>query len=92
MKIEKVIELVTNLYDETEYVIHIRNFKNALNNGLVFEKAPRVIKFSQKTWLKLYLAMKADLRKKQNMILKKTFFELMNNALFGETMENVDKI
>ena len=36
MKIEKVKELVFNLHDESEYVIHIRNLKQALNNGLVF--------------------------------------------------------
>ena len=36
MKIEKVEKLVANLHDKTEYVIHIRNLKQALNHGLVF--------------------------------------------------------
>ena len=36
MKIEKVKKLVANLHDKTEYVIHIGNLKQALNNGLVF--------------------------------------------------------
>ena len=31
MKIEKVEKLVTNLHDKTEYAIHIRNLKQALN-------------------------------------------------------------
>ena len=35
MRIEKVEKLVANLYDRTEYVIHIGNFKQALNRGLV---------------------------------------------------------
>ena len=35
MKIEKV-EKLANLHDKTEYVIHIRNLKQALNHGLVF--------------------------------------------------------
>ena len=35
MEIEKVEKLVANLHDKTEYVIHIRNLKKALNNGLV---------------------------------------------------------
>ena len=35
MKIEKVEKLVANLHDKTEYVIHIRNLKQALNHGLV---------------------------------------------------------
>ena len=35
MKIEKVEKLVTNLHDKTEYVIHIKSLKQALNHGLV---------------------------------------------------------
>ena len=38
MKIEKIEKLVANLYDKQEYVIHIRNLKQALNHGLVFKK------------------------------------------------------
>ena len=45
MKIEKVQNLVTNLHDKTEYVIHIENLKQALNHGLVLIKINRVIKF-----------------------------------------------
>ena len=43
MKIEK---LVTKLYDKTEYVIHIRNLKQTLNQGLILKKAHRVTKFN----------------------------------------------
>ena len=35
-KIKKVEKLITNLHDKTEYVIQIRNLKQALNHGLVF--------------------------------------------------------
>ena len=47
MKIEKVEKLVTNLHDKTEYVIHIRNLKQALKQELVLKKVHSVIKFSQ---------------------------------------------
>ena len=50
--IEKVEKLITNLHDQTEYVIQIRNLKNALNHGLVLKKVHRVIKFNQTAWLK----------------------------------------
>ena len=50
MKIEKFKKLVANLHSKTEYVIHIRNFKQALNHGLVLKKVHRVIKFNQKSW------------------------------------------
>ena len=38
MKIEKFEKFLANLYDKTEYVIHIRNLKQALSHGLVFKK------------------------------------------------------
>ena len=74
MKIEKVEKLVANLYDKTEYVIRIRNLKQALNNGLLLKKVHRVIKFNKN--------IKSDFEKK---------IDLMNNAVFGKTMENVRK-
>ena len=55
MQIEKFEKLVTNSHDKNEYVIHIRNLKQALNCGLVFKKVHRVIRFNRKTWLKLSL-------------------------------------
>ena len=51
MKIEKVEKLAANLHDKTEYVIHIRNLKQALNHALVLKKLHRSIKFNQCTWL-----------------------------------------
>ena len=33
MKIGKIEKVVTNLHDKTEYVIHIRNLRQALNHG-----------------------------------------------------------
>ena len=55
--------LVADLHDKTEYVIHIRNLKQALNLGLVFKKVHKVIKFKQNAWLKPYISMKTDLKK-----------------------------
>ena len=42
MKIEKVKKLAADLHDKTEYVIHIRNSRQALNNGLVIKIFHRV--------------------------------------------------
>ena len=74
MKIEKVEKLVANLHDKTEYVIHIRNLKQALNHGLVLKKVHRVIKFNQNAWLKPYIDMNTDLRKKSKKWFWKRFF------------------
>ena len=54
MKIEKVKKRVANLDNKTDYVIHIRDLKQALNHGLVLKKVHRVTKYNQNAWLKLY--------------------------------------
>ena len=91
MKIGKVEKLGTNLHDKTEYVIHIRNLKQTLNYGLILETVHRVIKFNQKAWLKPYIDMSIKLRQKPENNFEKDFFKLMNNAVFGKTMENIRK-
>ena len=55
------------------YVVHIRTLKQALNNGLVLKKVHKVIEFNQKAWLKPYIDMNTELRKKAKMVLRKTF-------------------
>ena len=52
------------MLDKKEYVIHVRNLKQSLNQGLVLKKVHKVIKFNQKAWLKRYTDMNTELRKK----------------------------
>ena len=63
-KIETLEKLAANLHDKNKCVIHMRNLIQALNYGLVLKKFQRVIKFNQKTWLKSYIEMSAELKEK----------------------------
>ena len=91
MELGKVEKDITNLHDKNEYVVHIINLKQALNHGLILKKVHRVIKFNQKAWLEPYIKMNTDLRKIAKNDFENIFFKLMNNEVFGKTMENVRK-
>ena len=89
-KLKNKIKLVCNLYDKKEYV-QIRALKEALNDGLISKKVYRVIQFIQEAWLKPYIEMNTKFRTEAKNDLEKDFFKLMNNCVFGKTVENVRK-
>ena len=73
MKSEKVKKRVTNSRDKTEYVILIRNVKNALNHRLMMTKVHRVISCNQNAWLKPYIDINTKLRPKAKNNLRNIF-------------------
>ena len=68
IKIKKAEKPIAHLHDKKEYMIHIRNWKQPLNHG--------VIKFNQKAWLKSYIDTNRELKKMQKIIFWQTFFQV----------------
>ena len=91
MGTNKCKKLVCNLYNKKKYVVHVNTLKQALNHGLKLKKIHTAIEFNQKAWLKLYIDMNAELRKLARNDFEKDLFKLMNNSVFGKTMENIRK-
>ena len=91
MVINNTKKLVCNLNDKKDYIVHSNVLKQALDHGLKLRKVHRIIEFEQKAWLKEYIDVNTELRKKATNDSEKDFFKLMNNAVFGKTMENVRK-
>ena len=87
MKIGKTEKVLANMFDKKEYVIHIRN----LNHRLVSKKCMHTLNTLKKSYIKIIHYMNTELRKEAKNYFEKYFFKLMNNAVFGKTMDNVGK-
>ena len=90
VKCENGVEkLIPNLRDKTKYVIHYKNLFQCLRAGMKLKKIHRGIKFVESECLKPYIEKNTNLRIKAKNNFEKDFYKLMNNSLFGKTMENI---
>ena len=84
-------KLICSFLPKKHYVLHYKNLKQYLQEGMILKKVHRGIKFYQSTWMEPYIRKNTDLRKTASSSFEKDFFKLMNNSVFGKTIENIRK-
>lgn len=88
---KRVQKLLNTLDSKTRYVLHYRNLKYYTSLGLQLTKIHRVIEFSQSAWLQPYILFNTEKRRNSRNSFEKDFFKLMNNAVYGKSLENIRK-
>lgn len=84
-------KLIANLHPKTNYIIHFQSLKQCLSEGLILKKIHRVLQFNQKPFLKSYIDLNTSLRAQAKNSFFKDFYKLLNNSVFGKTLEDVFK-
>ena len=84
-----VKKLIPNLRHKNNYVIHYKNLMQCLRLGMNLKKIHRGIKFIESDFIKPYIDKNTNLRTQAKNSFEKDFFKLMNNSVFGKTMENI---
>ena len=91
IKIVNVDKLISSFLPKKHYVLHYKNLKQYLEEGMILKKVHRGIKFNQSCWMEPYIRKNTELRKEAKNAFEKDFFKLMNNSVFGKTIENIRK-
>ena len=89
VNVNGVEKLIPNLNNKTNYVVSYMLLQECIKHGLVLTKIHRGIKYRESTFLKKYIDTNTASRMVAKNEFEKDFFKLMNNAVFGKTMEDV---
>ena len=82
-------KLAPNMFKKTRYVTHARNLQFYEQMGAKIDRVHKVLQFNQSKWLAAYINFNTDRRAESSSTFGKNYYKLMNNAVFGKSVENV---
>jgi hypothetical protein len=88
-KNSKISKLTTSFHDKIKYGVNYRLLQLFIQQGLIITKFHRVVQYTQENYMASYISKNTEERKTANNDFEKDFYKLMNNAVYGKTMENV---
>ena len=91
MIVNGVEKLISHFKPRKNYVVHYRTLRQCLELGMRITAVHRGISFYQSPWMEPYIRKNTELRKTAANNFEKDFFKLMNNSVFGKTIENIRK-
>ena len=91
INIDGVEKLICHFKPRKNYVVHFVNLMQYLEMGMILTAVHRGMSFNQSPWMEPYIRKTTELRKCANHSFEKDFFKLMNNSVFGKTIENIRK-
>ena len=77
--------------NKNNYVINYRNLQQYLELGMKLKKIHRILKSKQKDWMKPYIDFNTQKRNEATNEADKNHFKLLNDAVYGKSMENMRK-
>ena len=84
-------KLVCDWSDKKNYLTHYRMVSFFVRHGMVVEKVHEIVSFKQNKWLEKYIGFNTQKRNIFKNDFEKDFYNLLNNAFYGKTMEKVRK-
>ena len=91
IKVGSVKKLIPNLYDKIRYHVRFKNLIYYLSLGMKLKKIHRILSFKQKNWLKVFTDFNTEKRRLSNDEFNKNLYKLLNNCIYGKSIENARK-